>query len=201
MLLVAMIFLIGCSKKEEKHDNHLPETSKEVISDQNLTEEKKILQLNSEVLALLKAEKYEKLSSYIHPLKGVQFSMYSYVSDGDKVFSKLDFEKFVKSDIRFTFGEKDGLAEKYVVSLEDYFAKWVFKKDFTKAKINYKNFEGTGNTKNNIEEKFPSSIAVENYIKGTAEYSYMDWNSLILVFEKMDDAYFLVAIANNQWTI
>lgn len=192
---------MSCTKSDEKQNHSDPQLSKKVDTNQELSEDQIVTKLNKEILEILKKEDYANLSTYIHLDEGLRFSMYSFVSDEDKTFSKLDFDKYINSDIRFTFGEKDGLAEKYSVSLKDYFKNWVFKKDFSKAKFNIQNFEGRGNTINNIKEKYPSSVVVENYIKGTAEYSYMDWNSLILIFEKIEDQYYLVGIANNQWTI
>lgn len=196
---IIFILFIGCSKVDP-NQAIIPKNMTELSNEKADSTEKNVLRLNKEIMTLLKNKEYDAISAYLSTEKGLQFSMYSYVSGGDKVFTKMEFDKYVNSDIRFTFGEKDGLAEKYTVSLKDYFRGWVFKKDFSKAKVNFEAFEGRGNTKNNIKEKYPSSIVVENYIKGTAEYSYMDWNSLILVFDKLDDQYVLVGIVNNQWT-
>lgn len=195
---LSIFLLAGCQKNEPQNSGS---EKKEIIEYKQDSEEKTIINLNNEIVDVLKNKDFAKLSKYIHPEKGIHFSMYSFVSDKDKSFSKADFEKYVDSDEKFTFGHKDGSGAIYIVSLKDYFKDWVLKKDFSKAKINYNIFEGKGNSLNNIKEKYPNAVTVENYQAGTVEYSYMDWNSLILVFEKIDDQYYLVSIANNQWTV
>ena len=199
-LLLVFAILTSCSKVDPNQaiisKNNIESANKKVDS-----EEKSIIDLNKEIVNLLKNKNYDKLSTYIHPEKGIHFSMYSFVSDADKNFSKSDFEKYLHNDEKFTFGHKDGSGAIYTVSLKDYLKDWVFKKDFGNGKINYNNFEGKGNSLNNIKEKYPNAQTVENYLAGTVEYSYMDWNSLIFIFEKIDNQYYLIAIANNQWTV
>lgn len=198
-VLIFSILLTGCNQVDP-NKSIIPKAA-EFPAGKETSQEKTVINLNNEIVKLLKDKNYKKLSAYIHPEKGIRFSMYSFVSDDDKSFSKSQFEKYIDSDEKFTFGHKDGSGAIYIVSMKDYLKDWVFKKDFSKSKINYENFEGKGNSLNNIKEKYPNSVTVENYLAGTVEYSYMDWNSLILVFEKIDNQYYLVAIANNQWTV
>ena len=198
--LIAFVILIGCNKVDPNRAI-IPQAKPETSDGNGTSTEKTVINLNREIISVLKNGDHKKLSSSIHPEKGIRFSMYSFISAKDKTFSKLEFEKYIDSDTKFTFGEKDGSGAVFTVSLNDYLEDWIFKKDFNKAKINYQSFEGKGNTLNNIKEKYPDAITVENYLAGTVEYSYMDWNSLILIFEKSGDQYFLVGIANNQWTV
>lgn len=198
--VIFSLILIGCNKVDP-NQAIISKTKTELTNPNKNSEEKTIVNLNNEIVTLLKSKNYSKLSQYIHPEKGIRFSMYSFVSDNDKSFSKVDFEKYIQTDEKFTFGHKDGSGAIYTVSLKDYLTNWVFKKDFSHAKINYDNFEGKGNSLNNIKEKYPNAVIVENYLAGTVEYSYMDWNSLIFVFEKIENQYYLVAIVDNQWTV
>jgi|GEM_PF-1189931 len=198
--LLVSVILIGCNKVDP-NQAIMQKTNTELTVEKGNSEEKTIININKEIVDALKNKDYAKLSTYLHPERGIHFSMYSFVSDNDKNFSKTDFEKYVDSDEKFTFGHKDGSGAIYTVSIKDYLEDWVFKKDFNKGKINYNNFEGKGNSLNNIKEKYPDAVTVENYLAGTVEYSYMDWNSLILVFEKIDNQYYLVSVCNNQWTV
>ncbi len=199
-ILIALVILTGCNKIDP-NNAIIPKAKTEFPVEKETSQEKTVINLNNEIVSLLKDKDYKNISKYIHPEKGIKLSMYSFVSDNDKNFSKADFEKYIDSNEIFTFGHKDGSGAIFTVSLKQYLKDWVFKKDFSKAKINYENFEGKGNSLNNIKEKYPNSVIVENYLAGTVEYSYMDWNSLILVFEKIDNQYYLVAISNNQWTV
>ena len=161
-----------------------------------------IQSLNTEILQILKAKDYEKLAPHIHPEKGVRFSMYGYIQPKkDKVFSKDEFLKYIPTNIKFTWGEKDGTGDLLQMSLKNYLGKWVFVKDFTQSQFSKNAVKGRGNTLINIKEIYPNSTFTENYIEGTEEYSGMDWNALRLVFEEYDGKLFLVGIINDQWTI
>lgn len=175
----------------EKIDSAVPAKNKNQI----------ISELNSTLLKHLKNGEYPKISKYIHPEKGVRFSMYAHVSDRDKHFSRAEFEEFVSSPVKFTWGETDGEGRKVVLSLQDYLRTWVFKKDFADSRLSVNTFQGSGNSLNNLEEKYPEADFTENYIPGTKEYSGMDWNTLRFVFEKYGEDYYLVAIINDQWTV
>lgn len=199
-LLLILVFY-ACSKSENPQPKSLPKINAEPSKNRESSPDQQIADLNKQIIEVLKLKDYKKLSTYIHPEKGVRFSMYSYISDQDKMFSKAEFEKYLESETRFTFGTKDGSGASYIIPLFQYIKEWVFNRDFTKANVNYNNFEGKGNTLNNIQQKYPGAITVENYMAGTVAYSYMDWNSLILVFEELGGQFYLVGIANIQWTV
>ena len=145
---------------------------------------------------------YVKFTNYIHPEKGVRFSMYAYVNPKkDKHFTKEDFKKYVATNIKFTWGEKDGTGDPLILSIKDYLIQWVFKKDFTKGEFHFNTFKGTGNSLNNLKEIYPNEDFTENYIGGSEEYGGMDWNCLRFVFEELFGTYYLVAAINDEWTI
>ena len=116
---------MGCSKADP-NQAIIPKNAAEISNGKADSIKKDVLRLNNEIITLLKNKKYDAISAYLSTEKGLQFSMYSHVSAEDKVFTKMEFDKYVNSDIRFTFGEKNGLAEKYTVSLKDYFRDWIF---------------------------------------------------------------------------
>ncbi len=128
--------------------------------------------------------------------------MYGYVQPKkDKVFTKEDFLKYIGTDIKFTWGAKDGTGDLLQLSLRNYMEKWVFVKDFTIAETFTDETKQRGNTVNNLKEVYPNSIFTENFLKGSQEYAEMDWSVLRLVFEEFEGKLFLVAIINDQWTI
>lgn len=158
--------------------------------------------LNKKILQLLKMKDYEKFAQYFHPEKGVRFSMYGYIQPKkDKIFSKDDFLKYIGTNIKFTWSEKDGTGDLLQMSLKNYLEKWVFVKDFTQSEFSLNEIKNRGNTINNIKEIYPNSTFTENYLEGSEEFGQMDWNSLRLVFEEYEGKLFLVAVINDQWTI
>lgn len=210
-ILLSIIVFLTCSC-EKKNDAAV--IKQEINSEKNIdfselipearvpSKEENLRNLNDEILQLLKAKNYQKLASYIHPEKGLRFSMYAYVlPEKDKTFSKANFEKYINSNIKFTFGERDGSGEIYITTLKSYLENWVFKRDFTAAEYYLNEFKGHGNSLNNLIEIYPENDFTENHIKGSEQYGGMDWNSLRLVFEEFEGKNFLVAIVNDEWTI
>lgn len=211
LLLLAMTY---CSKESTTQSESLKKDSilitkndslKETnnrLETETLNKEETLKNLNNEIVSVLKSKDYAKLANYIHPDKGVQFSMYAYVKPKkDKHFTKEDFNKYVATNIKFTWGEKDGTGDPLVLSIKDYLNQWVFKRDFAEGEFYFNTFKGTGNSLNNLKEIYPDEDFTENYIGGSEEYGGMDWNCLRFVFEELFGTYYLVAVINDEWTI
>lgn len=157
---------------------------------------------NDEVLQTLKAKDYKTFATFIHPQKGISFSMYAFVDPkGDKHFSKEDFEKYLPTKTLFTWGAKDGSGDPYKATINNYLDKWVFSKDFTISQYSLNKFIGGGNSLNNLKEIYPKADFTENYSKGTEKNSEMDWKTVRFVFEEFQGKYYLIAVVNDQWTI
>ena len=205
-IFVLCLLVISCGKSKQKvtvaaRDNSGVVASKNEKSEQ-FSKEDNLKQLNSGILDALKTKNYQKFAEFIHPEKGVRFSMYAFVNpEKDKVFSRADFEKYISTKVKFTWGTRDGTGDPLVLSLQDYLTKWVYKRDFSSGEYLLNRFKGQGNSLNNLKEKYPGLDFTENYIAGSEKFSGMDWNSLRLVFEKSNGKYWLVAVINDEWTI
>lgn len=206
ILLVQAAAILSCSKNEKLPtviENNTdtavaisPTPPHSDVQTQNLKD------INREILQILKQKNYRALADFIHPQKGVRFSMYSYVDPKkDKVFTREDFLKYINSQIKFTWGHKDGSGDLYQTSLLNYLSEWVYKRDFSAGEYFENEIKGRGNTLVNISKVYPQAVFTENYIPGSEQYAFMDWNSLRLVFEKVENKYYLVAIVNDQWTV
>ncbi|OAV00336.1 Uncharacterised protein [Moraxella veridica] len=150
----------------------------------------------------LQYQQYDKITPHIHPTKGVRFSLYAYVNpDKDKVFSQAEFDKYLnQSKIQFTWGEKDGTGDLYIVSLPTYLANWVVR-DTRFEKVGVNEFYGTGNSLNNLADVYPEHEFVEFYSAGSETCAGMDWRCMRLVFETYQGRPYLVAIITDEWTI
>lgn len=208
--IFAFLMLANCRK--EKKDITTIENFNKIIGvdpasstpeKSNIETKKDALQtLNNAVLASLKTKDYQKFANFIHPQKGVSFSMYAYVDQQkDKHFSREEFLKYIDKKTLFTWGEKDGTGESLVLSIKDYLESWVYAKDFTKGTFYLNEFTGRGNSLNNLQKIYSNKDFTENYLAGTAEYSNMDWDSLRFVFEEFEGSYYIIAVINDQWTI
>ena len=210
--ILVLLSLTYCSKESEtksdilKIDSIVQNDSLKTVNSSlesgTVNKEETLETLNNEILSTLKMKDYVKFANYIHPEKGVRFSMYAYVNPKkDKHFTKEEFKKYVTTNIKFTWGDQDGTGDPLVLSIKDYLRDWVFRKDFSKGEFQLNSFKGTGNSLNNLKEIYPKLNFAENYLPGSEEYAEMDWNSLRFVFEELYGTYYLVAVINDQWTI
>ncbi|MDR6920652.1 hypothetical protein [Chryseobacterium sp. 2987] len=209
--LIISILVIGvavaCKKTPEKPVPNVidsmavaQEKNKEAVK--HKTDTVALKKVNDEVLQTLKNKDYKAFASYIHPEKGIRFSMYAMVEPKeDKQFSKADFEKFQPTKTLFTWGAMDGSGDPYKATINDYLSKWVFSKDYTASQYSVNEFQAGGNSLNNLKEIYTGDDFTENYIKGTAKNGEMDWKTLRLVWEEFQGKYYLIAVVNDQWTI
>lgn len=199
--------LLSCNKKQDNNpavstDNLKRSNERNDARHDALSTEVVLKKTNDELLQALKVGYYDMFANYIHPEKGVRFSMYAYISiKEDKHFSKSDFIKYYPTNTVFTWGSRDGSGDLYKATIDQYIKKWVFVRDFTKSQYSMNTFQGRGNTLNNLPEIYPNTDFTENFIKGTEENSEIDWNSLRFVFEKYEGKYYLIAVVNDLWTI
>ena len=206
-VIVALVLFFSCEKKSEIQNSQIivEEIKKDSVAIQNpenLTKDQEIQKLNSALISMIKLKNYDQISEFIHPEKGVSFSMYAFTDPTTvKNFSKSEFEKYVNTNIKFTWGNHDGTGEPLILTIKDYFENWVFKRDFSKSQYSFNEFQGSGSSLNNLQKVYPHSDFTENYIAGSEKYGGLDWNSLRFVFEEFEGKYYLIAIINDQWTV
>lgn len=157
-----------------------------------------------DALALLLSHDMDRLSSFVHPIKGVRFSHYMYVKPGkDMVFTRSQVPGLWDDGTEYVWGEADGTGDPIKMTFNAYHRRWL-NHDFSKApKVAYNGSPlKSGNTPNNIAEVYPGSIAVEHHFPGfEPRYEGMDWASLWLVFEREKDEWYLVGVVRGNWTI
>ena len=146
---------------------------------------------------------FSRITDDIHPTRGVRFSMYAYVRpETDKVFSREQYAQYLQqSNIRFTWGEKDGTGDALITPLPTYLDTWVAAKTFNGTTPSLNQSQARGSMINNIDKIYQNSEVVEFYYKGSDQYSGMDWRAMRLVFEEYQGKRYLVAVINDQWTV
>ena len=203
-----LMFLTSCSQDQSLvHSKRTTAISSEQTNKNDsaihsgVTELSTVERLSNTIIALLEKKEYSSLSKFIHPGKGVRFSMYAHVDPmRDKLFLPDSYNRYIGTPIKFTFGEKDGTGDPYVVSLNEYLSQWVARRAFSKGETITDSIASRGNTLNNIKDIYPQAIVVEKHLKGSEKYGGMDWNSLYLVYQQWNGQYYIVGIANDQWT-
>lgn len=203
-----ILSVIACKKNPEKFINDKTDSTGSVKTDATkvtpteVSKDQALKELNEEIIQTLKDRNYRKFADFIHPEKGVSFSMYAFVNPKeDKNFSKSNFMKYQPTKTLFTWGTLDGSGDVYKATIDNYLTKWVYSKDFATGQVAFNEFLGKGNSLNNLKEIYPKADFTENYIKGSEANAGMDWKSLRLVFEELQGKYYLIAVVNDQWTI
>lgn len=172
--------------------------------DKELSGNFQLVQTAIEVANELKAMDLVSLSEHINPDNGLIIAPYSYIDLANTVkFTKEEFAALKDNPEQFTWGSFDGSGEPILLNFLDYYNLFIFDLDFTTPDLIGVNENiGAGNTINNLIEVFPNSEEIEFHIKGIdPTYEGIDWRSLRLGFEKIDNKYFLIYIAHDQWTI
>ncbi|WP_027379674.1 hypothetical protein [Chryseobacterium daeguense] len=207
-----ILSVIACNKTADKTNEKTTDQSVQTSVDSTAVNpdpaevkvnKKSLLETaNKDILLALKEKDYKKIAAFIHPEKGVRFSMYAFVDPKeDKVFTKDEFEKYQPTKTLFTWGTMDGSGDLYKATINDYLTKWVYSKDFITGQFSLNEFQGKGNSLNNLKSIYPKADFTENFIKGSEANAGMDWRCLRLVFEEFQGKYYLVGVVNDQWTI
>lgn len=207
--ILALTLVTACKKNPEKPVPNVidsmaqaKEKNIEEAAQKKKTDEVAVKAANDQILQAMKSKDYKTFASYIHPEKGITFSMYGFVDPKeDRHFSKEDFEKYQPTKMVFSWGAQDGSGDPYKATINDYLSKWLFSKDFTTSHYSLNTFQGKGNSLNNLKEIYPGKDFTENFIKGTEENGKMDWKTLRFVFEEFQGKQYLVAVVSDQWTI
>jgi len=157
-----------------------------------------------EVILALGNKDAEKIAESVHPVTGVRFTPYTYVSpERDIVFNNEEMKNFFKNQNSYLWGYYDGSGNEILLRPVEYYEEFIYSEDFIEAEeIGYNEVLSTGNMLENQFEVYKNPILVEYYFPGfNPDYAGMDWKSLRLIFEEYKSSWKLTGIIHNQWTI
>jgi hypothetical protein len=205
-LTTVIDFTIGSTdekgSRQEKSQTEYELTEEGIIKPE-LAEEI-IKEITKKVINAISTKDSKTISEFVHPVKGVRFTPYTYVSlEDDVVFSKEEMENFFENQNVYQWGYYDGIGEKISLTPGEYYEKFIYSEDFINAEeIGYNEVLSSGNMIENQFKVYENAIVVEYYFPGfNPDYDGMDWKSLRLVFEEYEDGWKLTGIIHNQWTI
>ncbi|WP_413380906.1 hypothetical protein [Alkalihalobacillus sp. 1P02AB] len=155
------------------------------------------------ILEALKEKGFEQVAEYVHSEKGVTFSPYAYVENDHQTFEQEKVENWKNDQSNYTWGTFDGSGEPIELTPNEYYEQFIYDKDFASAEEVHLDeaIQPRGNSLHNAKEFYPNASFIEFHVPGSEEYAGMDWGSLIMAFEEVDGALYLVAIIHDQWTI
>lgn len=162
------------------------------------------MQVSDEILQSLKTKDLVKLSSFVHPTAGIRFSPYAYIDTANgQVLSGAKLIALGKQQTPVKWGAYDGSGETIKLSIDKYFERFVYSKDFLNAEKKSVNTSNkAGNSLDNLELVYPGTDYTEFYFSGfDPKFEGMDWQKLRLVFMIENSRPWLIAIIHDEWTI
>ena len=220
LLLAAVFILSGCGNREKDAKISLLESEVESLREKDADNtgiikeleealavcekaEARVIDKALMAVRLLKDRDMAGLSGYAHPEKGILFSPYAYIGDESLVFTAEEVSRLMDSSEVFNWGVYDGIGDPIKLDFTGYYERFVYNLDFAAPHMIGNNVViGSGNTLNNIAERFPGSYFIEFHFTGfDPEYIGFDWGSLRIVFERFDGEWYIVAIVHDEWTI
>ncbi len=165
-------------------------------------QKEQILAISKKTVTALKNKNLSALAKIVHPIKGLRFAPYCYLSESDLKFKRSEIPGLFADRRSFLWGEYDGTGDPIKMGFSSYYKKFVYGRNFSAVRGSIINGrQAGGNTVLNGAEVYPKGKFVSYHQPGTEKYGGMDWSSLILVFEKSGRNWYLVAVVHDEWTI
>jgi hypothetical protein len=156
-----------------------------------------------EILGYIKNEDYGALSDVAHPELGIVFAPYAmFEFASSKCFTPLQIAGFRNDATAYVWGVYDGTGEPIEMTPPEYFKRFVFDRDFTRAQelgVNY--VVKSGNAKESIVMDYPQVRFIDFHIPEDGKNTEGGWSSLRLGFEEYDGSLMLTVIVHSEWTV
>ena len=155
-----------------------------------------------EILGYIKNDEFEKLGNISHPETGVLFSPYATISTQTaRVFTAAQMKSFDRDKQSYVWGIYDGTGKPIELTPSAYFERFVFDRDFTRAKlVGVNHVVRSGNSLENITEVFPDMQYVDFHVP-SSDADDLSWASLRLGFTEYDSCLMLSLILHSEYTI
>ncbi|MGX8795342.1 hypothetical protein ACR6HW_04455 [Fusibacter sp. JL298sf-3] len=168
------------------------------------TEATDLISAGAAVMALIEAEDFDGLSAWIHPDEGLLLKPYPNSDPGtSQSFTASEIAAAYASPDVLNWGTFDGSGEPIDYTFEAYYDRFIYDVDFIEPEtIAVNHTISVGNAITDLEGNYPGASYLEYHFSGfEPEYEGIDWKSLFLVFKKVGDNWYLIAIEHSQWTI
>jgi hypothetical protein len=217
LIILLLILLGGCNQNpnntntsgsnrqntEAKNDS-VSTTPNDSASAVLINDDSALLMLADSLLIKIKNKKYASLTSDNSPNAKIVFSPYGVVDTlKNQKLTVQEIVSLANSKKIINWGTFQGSGEPINLNISQYFARFVYDVDYIKAeKKSLNKILGYDSSTSNIKAVFPNSNFVQFYFSGfKKQYEGMDWKSLVLVFEKINGEFSLIAIVHNEWKI
>ncbi len=152
---------------------------------------------------VLKANEFESVAEFVHPVLGLRISQDAYVSPDslDPAFSRAQIARAGSDTTTIVVGAADGSGEPIYSSLSGEMAALARGRYAEADSVLFNSQTHRGNCFNNVFEAYPGSIVVEYYWAGKGEQADFNWASRRFVYVEHEGEWFLTAVTHDHWCI
>lgn len=158
------------------------------------------------VIRALAQKNWTAVATFMHPHIGVRFSPYAFVQEKqDVVLNRLKVRQLGSNQNILAWGKEDATGLEIRLKPAEYYAKYVYNKDFVHGSKGVANQQlSQSTTVNNIPQVYPlqNHAYIEYHVPNSGTTN--NWASLRLVFRKVNERigikWYLVGIVHDQWT-
>ena len=146
------------------------------------------------------------LASLVHPTRGVRFSPYIHADKSDRVISRAQMPYLARHGRVWNWGSYDGSGDPMNLKWNDFRRKMLVSLPYlplesSGAIEDFNRLSQNGNVPNNLLDFYPGAIFTRYYLPGQdPKYGGMDWRALFLAWRPVGKTWYLVGVANDEWT-
>ncbi len=101
----------------------------------DLSGKRVLLMRATSVLSAIKSKDYITLSTYVHPQKGVTFTLFHGGAEANFEFSVSGIARAGEDPLQYIWGITDGRGSPIQLTMADYFAVYVFNAEFIRRRL------------------------------------------------------------------
>jgi len=163
-----------------------------------------LVALAYQILEYIRDGDYTALSSVVHSEYGIVLSPCATIDlKTNRCFQTEQIAAFGNDMNLYVWGKYSGSGEPIEMTPVDYFAEFVYDRDYSRASVIGANYiVRSGNALENITDVFSNAQFIDFHYPGNGNGAEdMAWSSLRLGFEEHDGSLWLTLILRSAWTV
>lgn len=146
------------------------------------------------------------LATFVHPTRGVRFSPYIHADESDRVISRAQMPYLANHARKWNWGLYDGTGDPMNLTWNEFRRKMLVSRPYlplksTNAREDFNRLSQNGNVPNNLLDVYPNAIFTRYYSSGyDPKFEGLDWRALFLAWRPVGKTWYLVGVANDEWT-
>lgn len=164
----------------------------------NKVDKSNIKEVSKITIESIKNKDFNTISNFVHKDYGIRFSPYYDDVDSNLIFDKANIKTFLNDTNIYIWGKYDGIGDDISLTTSEYYNKFIYDYDFSMAQIGENKIISFGNQSDYHSKLYSNTYIVEFAYDGTEDCANNNWKSLRLIFQLIDNQWYLVCIVHCQ---